>query len=116
MGVEKGKTMDSQAIAAIKKVFDEIDQRDEARQQAYDRAFCHVCGRQVRLLTLYEVEALYITDTAGVIKLAEKDEIHWLHNSKGELRICSGFARRGRWFKKTDSVVLTPCEGESKPI
>jgi hypothetical protein len=85
----------------------------EGNERSGDSAFCILCEKQVRLLTLGETERGYGLDRDEVVRRGQKSTIHWLHNSRGQIRVCSGSLRekRPRRIRGTEEVILRPCTG-----
>ena len=54
-----------------------------------DRAFCPECEKPVKLLAFPEAAAFVKTGLENILRLAERRELHRLHNRKGAVMICS---------------------------
>ena len=53
-----------------------------------DRAFCPECEKPVKLLSFAEAAEFVKTGFENVLRLAEIQELHRLHNRKGAVMIC----------------------------
>jgi len=78
-----------------------------------DSAFCLLCEEQVRLLTPEEVEEDHGLDREEIIRRGQVGILHWLHNSRGQIRVCSGSLqqKRSRRVRSSEVVILRPCTG-----
>lgn len=57
--------------------------------RTYDRAFCPRCQKPVNLMFFDEAAGFYKTQIAAIAAIAETGNLHRIHNSKGEILICS---------------------------
>lgn len=54
-----------------------------------DRAFCPICEKPVKLLNFTEAAEFVKTGFENILRLAERNELHRLHNRKGVVMICA---------------------------
>ena len=54
-----------------------------------NRAFCPRCDKPVDLVRFDEAAAFYKTQISDITALSETGDLHRIHNSKGEVLICS---------------------------
>jgi hypothetical protein len=57
--------------------------------RTFDRAYCAVCEKPVKLLTFAEAFDFLQAAIENVRQLAERRDLHRLHNLEGTLMICS---------------------------
>jgi hypothetical protein len=54
-----------------------------------DRAFCPQCDKPVKLLSFAEAAGFLNTGLENILRLAERRELHRLHNRKGVVMLCA---------------------------
>jgi hypothetical protein len=81
---------------------------ETASARSADSAFCILCEKHVRLLTLCETEKTYRIVRDDIAGRGRIGTLHWLHNSRGQIRICSGSLRgtRSRRIRSAEVVIL----------
>lgn len=54
-----------------------------------DRAFCLICGKQVKLVDYAQAAERFKTDVQDICELSESRQLHRIHNKDGATMICS---------------------------
>ena len=68
------------------------DKSERIRATPYrtrDRAFCPECEKPVKLLSFAEADEFLKTGFENILRLAETNMLHRLHNRKGVVMICA---------------------------
>jgi hypothetical protein len=54
-----------------------------------NHAFCPVCEKLVKLMSFSDSATAFKTDESDINQLAEKRQLHRLHNRRGKVMICA---------------------------
>lgn len=78
--------------------------------RSINRAYCLSCDSYVRLLTPRETGERFNANWAEFSRLVARGVIHRIHNSKGEIRICSSSLERTTSGHGNKFLILAPVQ------
>jgi hypothetical protein len=78
--------------------------------RSVNRAYCPSCEVHVQLLTPRETGERFKANWAEFSRLVAKGAIHRIHNSKGEIRVCSSSLERTTDDRGKKFLFLAPIQ------
>ena len=95
------------AVMDLVKIIKRIQHKKAERRRTLTAAYCLLCRAQVSLTPIEQVKQIHIKNWNEILQLAEKGEVHLIHNCRGELRVCSNSLRHIRiHIQRTKSLNL----------
>lgn len=83
-----------------------IKQVPDKLRRSKSKAFCLLCRIRVNLKSFQQAADYCRTNELEVQFLAERNELHRIHNSKGEIRICAESLRELRTRNSSPRIVI----------
>ncbi len=89
----------------------EIRRISKTLRRSQSNAFCFLCHAKVELVSIPQAAQICRTTQHEVYQLAEKGEVHRIHNSKGNIMICRNSLKTAETkFRTTRTIILKPLE------